>query len=182
MVWADPQEIPRSHLSEVLVTKETKEPLGSWLVRFLSRLLSGIDPERSFAYAGLGGPPEDRVARWLRGAFSAWHVDPPDNAVALDSRWFVRLDRSRQESELNRLVHHLLLPNTKRRVQVIVTMGPEGSGLELFSHRPPLISPELPFTPVVEWDLTWTENPGIRSSASCSDSELADRWTCPRDS
>lgn len=159
LIWCDTVEVPRSALSEVLTLKGAREPLTSWLVRFLGRLVSGIDPERAFSYAGLGGPPEDRTARWLRGGFSSWRVDAPDKGVALDARWFVRLDRSKQESDVNRLVHHLLLPRTRRRIQVIVTTGPEGSGLELFCHRPPLISPELPATPVVEWDLTWTENP-----------------------
>jgi hypothetical protein len=163
VIWGDPIPVPRSSLVEVLTLQPTKERLASWLVRFLSRLLTGIDPERAFAFAGLGGPREDRAGRWLRGAVSSWRVDPPESAVALDPRWFVRLDRSRQESEVNRLTHTLVLPNNKRRIQVIISAGPAGSGLELFCHRPPLISPEMPRIPVAEWDLTWTEAPALQA-------------------
>ncbi|MBL9009010.1 MAG: hypothetical protein JNJ46_32415 [Myxococcales bacterium] len=134
-----------------------REAQVPWLIRFLSLLLRGVTPEQAFAQAGLRGPVEDRQARWLRGAFSSWHVDQPQ--VALPMGWFTRVDRSKQSEVLNTTLHYLIQPQSTRRVQAVLTPGPDRSGLERFRRRPLSIGMDVEPIPVIELDLGWADDP-----------------------
>lgn len=156
IIWCETQP-PRGRVADVIHVAPSIEPSTAWLDRFLSRLVRGVGPEQAFAEAGLDGPPEDRRARWLRGAFSSWHVRPADapNSIELPREWFIKLDRSAQEAQVNLLADYLLVAGTKRRVQVIISPGEEKAGLVHFRRRPPRVNPDI----LIERDLGWTDDP-----------------------
>lgn len=154
-------EAPHSRAAEVVPVGSPK-PVNqqmTWLVSFLSLLLGGQDPELAFAEAGLSIPPKERQARLLRGAFAQWHVDTSRNIGPVPHDWYIRLDRAKQEHELNGLANDLVWPNAKRRVLIVVTPGPNGSGLVQFRRRKPLIDQEVPPIPLIPWDPPWSEVP-----------------------
>jgi hypothetical protein len=127
----------------------------AWLSRLLVRLLRGQEPALAFADAGACDPPKDRFLRQMHGAYDGWTTTGELPALNLPRDWYIRLDRSEQEGELTTLVDGLVSART-RRIQVIFTPGPEGSGLDLFRQRP------LRYTgprKVVEWELGWADDP-----------------------
>lgn len=156
IIWCGDVRPPLGEIAEVVPLATPREPRLPWLVRFLHRLLRGHDPEQAFAMAGLRGPPEDRRARWLRGAFSNWRVDPPEGS--LPEGWFTHLDRSKQSTALNAMVLYLAQPQAARRVQVVLTPGPDRAGLERFRKRALAFPQDVPPIPISEMDLSWTDD------------------------
>lgn len=168
LVWCGETRPPiRAGLVEVLSLARPQEAPQFWLGRFLAPLLGGVDPELSFAMAGAHGPPEDRRRRWLRGAYSSWHVDTSASRTsgerALSSGWFLSINRARPERLLRELAQNLIQPQAERRVQVVVTPGPGGASLERFRLRPMALKKDSPPHRLVEMDLGWTEDIGNQS-------------------
>lgn len=132
-------------------------PMGwkQWLCRFLVRVTRGQEPPTAFADAGASAPPKDRFLRRMYGAYDGWTSTSELSPLTLPRDWYIRLDRSKQESELSILVDGLVTARA-RRIQVIFTPGPEGSGLDLFRQRPLHYSGPRK---IVEWDVVWADNP-----------------------
>jgi hypothetical protein len=128
---------------------------AKWLARLLVRLVRGVEPTVAFADAGGSDPPEDRFLRRMRGAHEGWTISGEIPQLTLPRNWYILLDRSQQEGRLFTLVDGLASAK-ERRIQVVLTPGPDGSGLDLFRQRPPRYSGPRK---VVEWDLGWADNP-----------------------
>ena len=126
-----------------------------WLTRLLVRLVRGWEPVVAFADAGTSDPPKDRFLRRMRGAHAGWTTSGGIPELTLPRNWYILLDRSEQEGDLTTLVDGLASTRS-RRIQVIFTPGPEGSGLDLFRQRPLRYAGPRK---VVEWDLGWADNP-----------------------
>jgi hypothetical protein len=147
---------PRGHVPAILdLVSPAPKGWEQWLSRLLVRLLRGQEPALAFADAGASDPPKDRFLRRMRGAYKEWKVTGELPSLTLPRDWYIRLDRSEQEGELNTLVDGLVAARA-RRIQVIFSPGPEGSGLDLFRQRPLRYSGPRK---VVEWDLGWSDNP-----------------------
>jgi hypothetical protein len=139
----------------IFSANDRPEAEAPWLARFLTRVVRGVEPVVAFAEAGRAEPRKGRVARRMWGAHEGWKVSGGIPDLVLPRHWYISLDRSKQESHLNTLVEGLTSSRT-RRVQVVVTPGPEGAGLDLFRQRPPRHhGPQK----LVQWDLGWAENP-----------------------
>ena len=157
LIWCD-YEPPRTGLPSIFIPRSSPapaEPEVQWLTRLLIRLVRGVEPVVAFAEAGSGGPPRDRFARWMRGAHDGWTIRGDEPELILPRHWYVSLDRSKQEGQINNLVDGLLRART-RRIALVVAPGPEGAGLDWFRHRRPRIDSSQR---IIEWDVGWAENP-----------------------
>lgn len=144
---------PRVRVPCIFPASTSSEPDLDWLTRLLVSVLWGVPPVEAFAAAGFGRLT-DRFKWLMRGAHDEWAVSRERRKRGLHKRWYVSLDRAKQEKLLNDLVAQLLNSRT-RRVQLVVTPGVEGAGLDLFRRRP--LHYHGPVK-IVEWDFGWADN------------------------
>jgi hypothetical protein len=133
VVWCaiDPSPSRVTHVA-TLEAPASDELVVDWTLRFLKALRHGLDPELAFAEAETNAPVEDRGKRWLRGATEKWTVPP---SVKAPPDWRESLDRLQHEGMLRVLANALHARPSPRRIQVVITPGVAGSGLDLFRQR-----------------------------------------------
>jgi hypothetical protein len=160
IVWCSKGRPPESDRVEAITIEDLPlEEHAAWTERFVTKLRAGDDPEVAFAGAGLGSSAEKRAARFLRGACSPWAVEEGLPQFLPDD-WYVMLDRKDQQAILNTCYAMLSRPLGTRRVQLVVSRGEKGAGLDLFRRRPPLGPPRAAASNrFVQWDVGWAEDP-----------------------
>jgi hypothetical protein len=135
VIWAEGRPpLPEEPLAE-LFSMEPGQPLSvEWLTRFLRHLLTGLLPERARSRASAVFALRDaQSAVWMRGGFrdGGWSCA---QEIPIPPEWLRRLDRSEQEEQLKGSLRSLLADGGPP-IHVVLTTGPDHSGLDLFRDR-----------------------------------------------
>lgn len=172
VIWCASAPTAWLPLNEMVTVEAPREPAIHWLRRVLPDVLTEAGPEEALARAARarGAPREDHRARWLRGNFERWKPGAKRDALGFLERWDAMVDRSVQEDELRQLVEVLVAQHSKRRVQVVFSVGPDGADLQRFQARPPLLRSGVEARLRVERvELDWHESPSQQFLRLCRD-------------
>lgn len=178
LLWTHRQRPPAAGMVQISPTGQDPIEPG-WIAQFYRHLMLGDDPDLAFARADLHGSASGQQQRWMVGVFREWRA--PAHSPRVPHDWFYKLDRSVQEKQLRECIEALFSEGTARRIHVVLSSGPENSGLDLFRRRTVSLRPER--IPVVEQDLAWAEQPAHQEAVlmhavrARSRAELASAWS-----
>ncbi len=171
LVWCASNPPPRVPINEIVTLDAPATPTLTWLSYLLPKVLTGTQgPEEALASAarGRGVAAKDCNVRWLRGCFGRWETRATLDRHGFPEHWDVTFDRKPQEGELTDLLDTLVAKTTRRRVQVVVSAGPDGAGLRRFQARPPLWREGSEQRVAVERvELDWHDRPPLQMHRVC---------------
>lgn len=178
LVWCASNPPPRVPINEIVTLDAPATPTLTWLSHLLPKVLTGTQgPEKALADAacGRGVAAKDCNVRWLRGNFDRWETCATLDRYGFPEHWDVTFDRSQQESELTGLLDTLVAKKTLRRVQVVISAGPDGAGLRRFQARPPLWREGSEQRVCVERaELDWHDRPSLQIHRVCAEFDARD--------
>lgn len=137
VVWCDEAPASRGKAIEVVRVGApcARDATAQWLTKLFTALRDGNDPECAVRLAAIATVEGSYGDWWLRGVAHSWTVEIDLEAEKKHPHWRRAIDRTLQESALEKQVAKLCNRDVDRRLLVAFVPGDEGSGLEWFRLR-----------------------------------------------